>query len=136
MANPNILNIDHRQLPAGDNRWIDVTLAQGESVVKNQALGIETSGREWAALQSAASDGSQLIRGFAAETVDATAAPLTIRVLIEGDVDDSQIIFDGSDTLTTVPALPTGQTDDYFTQLRDYGMFAKTLKDHYIQDNQ
>lgn len=133
MANPNIVNVDHRQLPAGDNRWIDVTLAMGESVVKDQALGIETVGREWAALQSAAVDGTQLIRGFASETVDATSVAKTIRVLIEGDIDDSQIVFDGSDTLATVPS---GETDDYFTQLRDYQMFAKTLKDHFIQDNQ
>ena len=136
MANPNILNVDHRQLPAGDNRYIDGILASGETVVKDQALGIVTSSGEYAALQSAAVDGSQLIRGFAAQDVDASGGAETIRVLNEGDVDDSQIVFDGADTLATVPATPAGQPDSYRIMLRDYGMTAKTLSDHFIQDNQ
>jgi len=136
MVNPEILNVTHRDLPAGDNRYIDGILASGETVVKNQAVAIETSGREYAALQSAAVDGTQFIRGFAAEGVDASGGALPIRVLVSGDIDDSQIVFDGADTLATVPATPAGQPDDYLTMLRDYGIFAKTIKDLFIQDNQ
>jgi len=131
--NPVILNVFHRDLPAGDNRWIDGVLASGETVVDKQALGIETVGGEWAALQSGATDGTQLIRGFAAADVDASGGALPIRILVQGDIDDSQIVFDGADTLATVP---TGEDDSYLVALRDYGMFAKTLDDHFKLDNQ
>ena len=133
MSNPEILDVDHRQLPAGDNRYIDVILANGESVVKDQALGIVTTSGEYAALQSAAVDGTQLIRAWAAEIGDATGGAITLRVLNEGELDDSKMVFDGADTLETVP---TGEDDSYRVALRDYGMTAKTLTDHFIPDNQ
>ncbi len=133
MANPEITNITHRTLKAGDNEFITAVLANGESVVENHALGIVTSSSEYAKLQSAAVDGSQLIRGFAAEAVNATGGASSIRVLVGGFVDQSQIVFDGADTLATVP---TGEDDSYEVALRDYGMSAKTLDDHYKPDNQ
>lgn len=133
MANPNIINVDHRQLPAGDNRYIDAVLVSGQTVVKDQALGIVTASGKYAALKSGETDGSQLIRAWAAEIVDASGGDKNIRILNEGDLDDSQMVFDGSDTLDTVP---TGEDDSYRVALRDYGMTAKTLKDHFIQDNQ
>lgn len=136
MVNPEILNVTHRDLPAGDNRYIDGILANGETVLKNQALGIVTSSQEFSPLVSAETDGSQLIRGWAVEATDASGGAKALRVLVGGDLDDSQMEFDGIDTLDTVPATPAGQPDSYRTQLRDYGMFAKTISDLFIQDNQ
>ena len=45
----------------------DVTIASGQTVALGQALGIVTIGGEWAILQSANSNGTEFIRGFAVE---------------------------------------------------------------------
>ena len=136
MVNPVVSNVNHRNLAAGNNEYIEAILVSGQTVVKDQALGIVTASQKFKALVSADTLGGQLIRGFAAEDVDASGGDKNIRVLVGGKVDDSQIVFDGIDTLATVPATPAGQPDSYLTMLRDYGMSAINLDDHYIQDNQ
>ncbi|MCP4677084.1 MAG: hypothetical protein GY854_16530 [Deltaproteobacteria bacterium] len=56
-----------------------------------------------------------------------------VRAVIGGKVDADQLVFEGTDTLDTVPS---GAADSFRTQLRSYGIIAEELAQQRIEDNQ
>ena len=133
MANPEITNIDNRNLAMGNNKYRQEVLLTGQVVVEGEVLGFVSASQKLVGAASAAIDGSENARVIAAEAKDASGGDKTITVLIEGDVDDSLLVFDGADTLATVVA---GQPDSYKQMLRDYGILANTYPNILIKDNQ
>ena len=58
-----------------------------------------------------------------------------VRAIVGGKVDASQLDFEGTDTLTTIPT-PGAGADNFKVQLRAYGIIAEDLAQQQIQDNQ
>jgi hypothetical protein len=106
-SNFSITNYDVSKMFVGENSWSqgdftnsdydDVTLAQGT------LLGRIASTGEVVVCKSGASDGSQFPIGVLANTVTVAAGDTqTLTYCISGDVIESKIVFDGTDTLATV----------------------------------
>lgn len=132
MSNPEIVTIDNRTLPMGNNDTRIGVLASGNVAVLGQLLGFITTGQKLANAKSGSVDGSEFARVVAAGAVDASGGDLPITFYIKGDLDDSQVVFDGGDDFDTVVA---GQEDTYRTMLRDYGILANTYKNDQVIDN-
>ena len=133
MSNPEITNVDNRTLEMGNNKFRQETLLSGENVVKGEVLGFVTASNKLMATVLAAVDGSEFARVIAAEAKDASAGDKTITVIIEGDIDDSLLVFNAAEGLTDVVA---GQVDTYEQMFRDYGIHANTYPNVLIPDNQ
>ena len=133
MANPAITNSNNRTLKMGNNKSRTGVLVSGETAVKGQVLGFVTASNKLALFKSGNVNGSEFARVVAEHDVDASAGDLPITYIIEGDLDDSLLVFDGADTLGTVVA---GQTDTVLEMLRDYSILANTYKNDQILDNQ
>lgn len=106
-SNFSITNYDTSKMFVGENSWAqgeftnstydDVTLVQGT------LLGRVASTGEIVVCTSAASDGSQFPVGVLANNVVVAAGDTqTLTYCIAGEVIESKIVFDGSDTLATV----------------------------------
>lgn len=133
MSNPEITNLDNRTLKMGNNKSRTGVLVMGEVAVKGQVLGFVTASGKLALFKSGGATGIEFARVVAEHAVDATAADKAITYIIEGDLDDSLLVFDGADDLDTVVA---GQTDTVREMLRDFSILANTYLNDQIQDNQ
>lgn len=56
-----------------------------------------------------------------------------VRSLIGGEVDESKLLFNGADTIDTIPA---GAADSFRVQLRSYGIIARPGQVEDVLDNQ
>ena len=133
MANPEITNLDNRTLKMGNNKSRTGVLLSGEVAVEGQVLGFVTASGKLALTKSALITGPEFARVVAEHAVDASGGDKPITYIIEGDLDDSLLVFDGVDDLDTVIA---GETDTYREMFRDFGILANTYKNDQIQDNQ
>lgn len=131
--NPEISNVENRNLEMGDNKWRTETLVDGESVVKGEVLGIITATEKVAASAIADVDGREFAKMIAAEDKIASGQDEKIRVVFAGDVDDSLLVFDGSEGLAS---FPVGSDETYREMLRGVGIYANTYPNVLIQDNQ
>ena len=134
MSNPLITNVDIYGVTLSDYKTKTVTVELGQNIVAGEVLGINTSTGEYKTCDSTAVDGSQYARAVAFYDVDATLSALNTTVLLASDLDSSKLIFSNiADTLDTVPA---GSTDSYYTQLRDFNLYAENTNNLYNEDNQ
>lgn len=133
MDNPTITNIDNRTLAMGDNKYRNEILLSGEVVVKGELLGYVTASSKLAATAVGDSDGREYGTVFAAEDKDASGGDTSIKVLIQGDVDDSQITLDGAETLASFIA---SQPFTIRQILRNAGILVNTYDNVLIPDNQ
>jgi hypothetical protein len=135
-TNPEITNINSAVVELGNNEYRQVTIASGQDLLAGTVLGKITSSGKYVAVDSTATDGSQLARMILSADCDATDADTFAMAIITGDVDAGLLLFQNADSLDTVPASPSGQPDSYLDQLRDYTIFAITTDQLYIEDNQ
>jgi hypothetical protein len=137
MTNPVITNVNRSILTTGDNIFQEITLAMGQVIVAGTALGVITADGEpevYSAVDSTNTDGTQFVRAIAYADCDATAADTLTKAIVGGNVDASKVVFvNEDDSLLTVP---TGTTDNYDLQLREFNIYALNYGDAFIEDNQ
>ncbi len=124
MGNQDSYQIDNSSLVVKNSRFAPATIAAGENLEAGTVLGVTTADKHVACV-SASNDGSQNARAILFTDVDASGGDKQTMVLIEGDVDASHLKFDAADDLNT---RPTGSTENYETQLRGYGIYARDIK--------
>lgn len=90
-------------LSAGDYpvRTRKVTIISGQTLVRGAAVGLITASSKWNLSLSAASDGSQVIRGILAEDIDASAGDKEAVIYISGDFNEDAITFGTAHTAAT-----------------------------------
>ena len=135
MANPVIANEDTSQLVVWDGFFDDITLTAPGAVTypKGQVLAFNAGTGKYEITASGTAAVANAKAVLAQEITFSGAGDSLARACLGGRVDQSLLVFDGSDTLDTIPA---GAADSFKTQLRAYGIIAEDLKDQRIEDNQ
>ena len=137
MSNPEITNYDIGDLVLENGEYDDIRLyaPAPTTYVKGQSLAFDAPNGNWKITQSGTADVANAKALLAAETIYAGPGTetKTVRAVIGGKVDASKIVFDGSDTIDTIPA---GAADSFGLQLRSYGIIAKELSEQNLLDNQ
>lgn len=135
MANPTITNTDISSLFVRGNRFQDVTLNAPGAVTypAGQVLAFDATAGKYKITASGTAAVANAKAVLAEEAVFTGAADKLTRVCLLGSVDADLLIFDGSDTIDTIPA---GVDDSFRTQLRAYGIFAEEMVEQRIEDNQ
>ena len=135
---PVITNYDTGSLVVWDGEYRDLRLHHSGAVTYplGQVLAFDAANGNWKITVS----GTPAVANAKAVLVAATeytgsepGSVKLVRALIGGKVDAGQLVFDGSDTLDTVPA---GAADSFRTQLRAYGIIADELAQQRTEDNQ
>lgn len=132
---PVITNNDTSELVIFDGEYADITLNAGGAVVydKGQALAFDASAGKYKLTESGTAAVANAKALLSREVEFTGAGDKLVRAVIRGSVDADLIVFDGSDTLDTIPA---GEPDSFRLQLRSYGIIAEKLAEQRIQDNQ
>ena len=132
---PNITNYDTGSLALWDNMYADITLNAGGAVTypEGQVLAFDASADKYKITESGTPAVANAKVVLAEEAVFSGAGDKLVRAIVKGGVDASKLVFDGTDTLATIPA---GSEDNFLLYLRRYGIYAVTLAEQRIQDNQ
>lgn len=132
---PVITNFDLSSLALYGNDYEDITLNAAGAVTypAGQVLAFDASAGKWKITESGTPAVANAKAVLAEEAVFAGAGDKLVRAIIKGDVNELLLVFDGSDTIDTVPA---AVDDSFRTQLRAYGLIAKKPADQRYYDNQ
>jgi len=132
---PSIENFDSGSLAIWDNRYGDITLNAAGAVTypAGQVIAFDAVAGKYKATVSGTAVVANAKVVLAEEAVFAGAGDKLVRAIIKGGVDAAKLVFDGTDTLDTIPA---GAEDDFRLYLRRYGIYAEDLAVQRIQDNQ
>lgn len=135
MANPEITNENTGSLVLEDGKFKDITLNAPGAITypQGQALAFDAVAEKWKITESGTAAVANAKAILAQETVFSGAGDRLVRAVIGGVVDEDLLVFDGADTVDTIPA---GADDSFGLQLRDYGIEALSLAEQRIQDNQ
>lgn len=134
MANPEITNENTGSLVLEDGKFKDITLNAPGAITypQGQALAFDAAAGKWKITESGTAAVANAKAILAQETVFSGAGDRLVRAVIGGVVDEDLLVFDGADTVDTIPA---GADDSFGLQLRDYGIEALSLAEQRIQDN-
>lgn len=135
MPNPKIINYDTGSLVLANGKFGDITLNAGGVITypEGQALAFDASAAKWKITESGTAAVANAKAVLAAETVFTGAGDKLVRAILGGTVDQNLLVFDGSDTIDTIPA---GAADSFGLQLRDYGIEVIDPAQQLIEDNQ
>lgn len=133
--NPVIENQDRSSLVVWNGKFKDITLNAGGAVIypAGKVLAFDGPAGKYKITESGTAAVANSKAVLVQETEFTGAGDKLVRAVIGGRVDSSLLIFDGADTLDTIPA--TGD-ETFRIQLRSYGIVAEDLSEQYIQDNQ
>jgi len=132
---PVITNFDIGTLELMNVEYRDVTLNAGGAVTypEGQVLAFDATAAKWKITQSGTPAVANAKAVLAEETVFSGADDKLVRAIIVGRVREEKLVFDGSDTIDTIPA---GVDDSFRTMLRAYGIIAESLPEQRYLDNQ
>lgn len=135
MPNPEIINYDTGSLVLANGKFGDITLNAAGVITypAGQALAFDASAAKWKITESGTAAVANAKAVLAAETVFTGAGDKLVRAILGGTVDQNLLVFDGSDTIATIPA---GAADSFGLQLRDYGIEVIDPAQQLIEDNQ
>lgn len=135
MPDPVINNFDTMSLTVWNAEYRDITLNAPGAVTYplGTVLAFDASAAKWKITKSGTAAVANAKALLVAETEFTGAGDKLVRAIIGGKVDAGQLVFDGADTLDTIPA---GADDSFRLQLRGYGILAEDLAQQQIQDNQ
>ena len=135
MANPEITNNDRSSVFIKGNRFQDITLTAAgvATYLPGRVLAFDASTGKYKITISGTAAVANAKAVLAQEITFTGAGDKLARVCLKGSVDENLLIFDGSDTIDTIPA---GAADSFRTQLRAYGILAENPVEQRIQDNQ
>jgi len=135
MTNPAIENYDTGSLVLRDGYFDDITLNAAGAVVypAGQLLAFDATAGKWKITVSGTAAVANAKAVLSGEVEFTGAGDKLVRAVLGGHVDASKLVFDGTDTLATIP---TGEPDSFKIQLRSYGIIAETLAEQKILDNQ
>ena len=125
MANPVVTQYSSHPLALRDNKYEDVTLTAPGAVTyePGRVLAFDASAGKWKITESGTAAVANAKAVLIEEAEFTGAGDRLSRVMIKGEVDENQLIFDGSDTPDTIPA---GASDSFRTQLRAYGIILRS----------
>jgi hypothetical protein len=134
MTNPVIENFNTGSLVLRDGFYQDITLNAPGAVTypDGQVLAFDASASKWKITKSgtpAVANAKAILRG---EVTFSGAGDKLVRAVIKGHVNASRLVFDGSDTLDTIPG---GEPDSFRLQLRDYEIIVEDPAEQTFQDN-
>jgi len=135
MPNPEITNNDSGSLVLFDGSFKDITLNAGGAIIypEGQVLAFDASAGKWKITES----GTAAVANAKAILKQATeftgAGDKLVRAVIGGVVDKNKLVFDGSDTVDTIPA---SADDSFGLQLRSYGIEVIDPAEQRNLDNQ
>lgn len=92
-----------------------ITIKLGENLTRGTVLGVVTASGEAVAVDSAATDGSEVPYAILQEDVDASSAAAPGSIYLTGEFNESALTFGGTDT-----------ADTHRKKLREIGIFLKT----------
>lgn len=123
MSNFTIINNDSGKIPVQNPLFETITLNAGGAVDYDAGtvLAFDATAEKWKLTESGTAAVANAKAVLAADVSFSGAGDKSVRALIGGEVVASKLIFDGSDTLDTLPA---GGADTFRIQLRDYGIVA------------
>lgn len=135
MPNPEIENFDTGSLVLFDGFFQDITLNAGGAVTypAGQVLAFDATAGKYKITQSGTPAVANAKAVLAAEVTFSGAGDKLVRAVKSGHVDAAKLVFDGSDTLDTIPA---GGADSFRLQLRDYEILVESSAEQTFQDNQ
>lgn len=136
MANqPEITNFDIGTLELSDNDWRDVTLNAPGAVTypEGQVLAFDATAAKWKITRSGTAAVANAKAVLAEEAVFTGAGDKLVRAVVAGKVRAEKLVWDGSDTIDTIPA---GVDDSFRTMLRSYMIVAESLSEQNFLDNQ
>ena len=135
MTNPEITNNDPSSIFINGNRFQDITLtaAGAATYLPGRVLAFNASTGKYEITISGTAAVANAKAVLAQEITFTGAGDKFARVCLIGSVDENLLIFDGSDTVDTIPA---SAADSFRTQLRSYGILAENPVEQRIQDNQ
>lgn len=135
MTNPVITNNDVAGIFTFANDFRDITLSAAGAVTypEGQVLAFNASTGKWDITKSGTAAIANAKAVLAEEAAFTGAGDKLVRACVKGEVDEDLLIFDGSDTIDTIPA---GAADSFRVQLRDYMIIARKYAQQLRQDNQ
>ena len=135
MSNPEITNYDTGSLVLENGKFGDINLNAAGAIIypAGQVLAFDATAGKWKITVSGTAAVANAKAVLAAETEFAGAGDKLVRAILGGVVDQNLLVFDGTDTIATIPA---GADDSFGLQLRDYGIDAIDPAQQLIEDNQ
>lgn len=135
MSNPSITNYDTGSLVLANGKFGDINLNAAGAIIypAGQVLAFDATAAKWKITVSGTAVVANAKAVLAAETEFAGAGDKLVRAIIGGVVDQNLLVFDGADTIDTIPA---GAADSFGLQLRDYGIEVIDPAQQLIEDNQ
>lgn len=135
MPNPVINNYDTGSLVLKDGEYADISLEAAGIVTypEGQVLAFDAPDGNWKITQSGTAAVANAKAILAAETEFTGAGEKLVRAIIGGTVDKNLLVFDGFDSIATIPA---GAADSFGLELRGYGILAIDPAQQLIEDNQ
>ena len=135
MSNPEITNYDTGSLVLANGKFGDINLNAAGAIIypAGQVLAFDATAAKWKITVSGTAVVANAKAVLAAETEFAGAGDKLVRAIIGGVVDQNLLVFDGADTIDTIPA---GAADSFGLQLRDYGIEVIDPAQQLIEDNQ
>ena len=135
MTNPVVTNNDTSPLTVWNGDFFDVTLNAVGAVdyPAGQVLAFDATAGKWKKTVSGTPAVANAKSILAEDISFSGAGDKLVRAVRTGKIDDSQLVFDGTDTLDTIPA---GADDSFRLQLRSYGIIAEYLAEQTFEDNQ
>lgn len=135
MENPEIANYDTGSLVLRDGFFDDVVLNAPGAVTypKGKVLAFDASAGKYKITVSGTAAVANAKAVLSEEVEFTGAGDKLVRAVLKGHVDSDKLVFDGSDTLDTIPA---GADDSFKIQLRSYMIIAEKLAEQRILDNQ
>ncbi len=135
MPNPEINNFDTGSLVLKDGEYSDITLNAPGAVtyLEGQVLAFDASAAKWKITKSGTAAVANAKAILAAETEFSGAGDKLIRAIIGGTINQNFLVFDGADTIATIPA---AADDSFGLQLRDYGILVIDPTQLTAEDNQ
>lgn len=131
----NINNFDNSSLVLSNGDWKDIALSAPGAIIYpiGTVLAFNATTGKYEITKSGTADVANAKAVLVQETEFTGAGDKLIRAVIGGEVDQNLLVFDGSDTLATIPA---GADDSFGLQLRNYGILAIDPTQNTMEDNQ
>ncbi len=135
MANLEISNNNSEKIEVLNPKYDSATLTASAAITvpAGQVLAFKASTGKYNLTKSGAAAQANAKAVMAETKVYAASGDKRVRIIIGGEVRADKLLFDGSDTLNTVPS---GGSDSFRTQLRDFGIIAREDIDIDELDNQ
>lgn len=135
MPNPEITNYNTGSLVLKAGEYADITLNAPGAVTypDGQVLAFDASAAKWKITKSGTAAVANAKAILAAEAEFSGAGDKLVRAIIGGTVDQNFLVFDGADTIDTIPA---AADDSFGLQLRGYGILAIDPAQLTAEDNQ